>query len=247
MVVVSGFSAALDLAAGLCAELGLATDRLDGRVPPDARSGLVRNFNAGRGGRVMLLSCVAGGAGLNLVGACRLVLFDTSWNPAHDNQAMARVWRDGQTRPVTIYRLLAAGTVEEKVFQRQLLKHREAAAAGYGGESIGGDGGKTDVGRFTRDELSELVRFSSPAKPATLTAVGWQDSRDAVEDPLLRAAIDDDNSMITAVVRLADDGGRAKAIAAAKEEIAAAKPKAMKGGKKHRLAFQDLLSKSKNR
>jgi len=175
------------------------------------------------------------------------VLFDTSWNPAHDNQAMARVWRDGQTRPVTIYRLLAAGTVEEKVFQRQLLKHREAAAAGYGGESIGGDGGKTDVGRFTRDELSELVRFSSPAKPATLTAVGWQDSRDAVEDPLLRAAIDDDNSMITAVVRLADDGGRAKAIAAAKEEIAAAKPKAMKGGKKHRLAFQDLLSKSKNR
>ena len=246
MVVVSGFSAALDLAAGLCAELGLATDRLDGRVPPDARSGLVRNFNAGRGGRVMLLSCVAGGAGLNLVGACRLVLFDTSWNPAHDNQAMARVWRDGQTRPVTIYRLLAAGTVEEKVFQRQLLKHREAAAAGYGGESIGGDGGKTDVGRFTRDELSELVRFSSPAKPATLTAVGWQDSRDAVEDPLLRAAIDDDNSMITAVVRLADDGGRAKAIAAAKEEFAAAKPKAMKGGKK-RLAFQDLLSKSKNR
>ena len=52
--------------------------------------------------------------------------------------------------------------------------------------------------------------------------------------------------MITAVVRLADDGGRAKAIAAAKEEFAAAKPKAMKGGKK-RLAFQDLLSKSKNR
>ena len=89
MVVVSGFSAALDLAAGLCAELGLTTDRLDGRVPPDARSGLVRNFNAGRGGRVMLLSCVAGGAGLNLVGVRRLVLFDTSWNPAHDNQARA--------------------------------------------------------------------------------------------------------------------------------------------------------------
>ena len=246
MVVVSGFSAALDLAAGVCAELGLATDRLDGRVPPDARSGLVRNFNAGRGGRVMLLSCVAGGAGLNLVGACRLVLFDTSWNPAHDNQAMARVWRDGQTRPVTIYRLLAAGTVEEKVFQRQLLKHREAAAAGYGGDSVGADGGKTDVGRFTRDELSELVRFSSPAEPATLTAVGWRDSKDEVEDPLLRAAIDDNDSTVTAVVRLADDGGRAKAIAAAKQEIAAAKPKASKGGNKKRLAFSELLSKSRN-
>ena len=50
---------------------------------------------------------------------------------------MARVWRDGQTRPVTIYRLLAAGAVEEKVFQRQLLKHAEARAAGVGGEGNG--------------------------------------------------------------------------------------------------------------
>ena len=51
----------------MCASLGMPTDRLDGKVPPDARSALVKNFNGGRGGRVMLLSCVAGGAGLNLV------------------------------------------------------------------------------------------------------------------------------------------------------------------------------------
>ena len=138
VVIVSGFSAALDLAGAVCADLGVRTDRLDGRTPPDARSALVKEFNAGRGGSAMLLSCVAGGAGLNLVGASRLVLFDTSWNPAHDRQAMARVWRDGQTRPVTIYRLLAAGTVEEKVFQRQLLKRAEAEAVGVG--DGGGDG-----------------------------------------------------------------------------------------------------------
>ena len=129
MVIVSGFSAALDIAGALCAELGLECDRLDGKVPPDARSALVRNFNAGRGGRMLALMR-GGRRRWNLVGANRLVLFDTSWNPAHDHQAMARVWRDGQTRPVTIYRLLAAGTVEEKVFQRQLLKHAEARAAG---------------------------------------------------------------------------------------------------------------------
>ena len=52
-VVVSSFSAAVDSAGALCASLGLATDRLDGRTPPEVRSGLVREFNAGRGGRVM--------------------------------------------------------------------------------------------------------------------------------------------------------------------------------------------------
>ena len=248
MVIVSGFSAALDIAGALCAELGLECDRLDGKVPPDARSALVRNFNAGRGGRIMLLSCVAGGAGLNLVGANRLVLFDTSWNPAHDHQAMARVWRDGQTRPVTIYRLLAAGTVEEKVFQRQLLKHAEARAAGVGGEGNGAfhmGGSHNDGGRFTRDELSELVAFSSAETPATLAAAEWEDTKAGVDDALLRAAVDAEDAAVTAVVRLAGDGGRAKAIAEA-EDAAAARPRTVKPGPK-RLAFSDLLSKAKNR
>ena len=193
-----------------------------------------------------MLSCVAGGAGLNLVGASRLVLFDTSWNPAHDHQAMARVWRDGQTRPVVIYRLLAAGTVEEKVFQRQLLKHAEAVAAGVGGEGIGSGGGGGST-RFTRDELSELVAFTVSARPATLDAAGWEDSKDDVEDPLLRSAIDAEGSTVTAVVRLAGDGGRAEAVAAAEREAANKTLRAKKkgGGGPKRLAFADLLSKAK--
>jgi DNA repair and recombination protein RAD54B len=52
------------------------------------------------------LSCKAGGAGLNLIGASRLVLLDIDWNPAIDEQAISRIWRDGQKRPVYIYRLL---------------------------------------------------------------------------------------------------------------------------------------------
>ena len=149
VVVVSGFSAALDAAAVVCRDLGLPADRLDGRVPPNARSGLVRDFNRGSGGRVMLLSCVAGGAGLNLVGASRLILFDTSWNPAHDRQAMARVWRDGQTRPVTIYRLLAAGTVEEKVFQRQLAKQALTSV-------VDGRGSGLEQMSMTTEDLQQL-------------------------------------------------------------------------------------------
>ena len=50
------------------------------------------------------------------------VMFDPDWNPANDEQAMARVWRDGQKKPCFIYRMLAVGTIEEKIFQRQTHK-----------------------------------------------------------------------------------------------------------------------------
>lgn len=54
-----------------------------------------------------MLSSKAGGCGLNLIGANRLVMFDPDWNPANDEQAMARVWRDGQKKMCYIYRLLS--------------------------------------------------------------------------------------------------------------------------------------------
>lgn len=54
-----------------------------------------------------MLSSKAGGCGLNLIGANRLVMFDPDWNPANDDQAMARVWRDGQKKPCFVYRFLA--------------------------------------------------------------------------------------------------------------------------------------------
>ena len=69
---------------------------------------------------IFLLSSHAGGVGLNLVGGSRLVLLDSDWNPAVDLQAMGRVWRQGQRRPVVVYRLLSTGTLEEKMFQRQV-------------------------------------------------------------------------------------------------------------------------------
>ena len=64
---------------------------------------------ADAGLQVFLLSTRAGGAGLNLVGASRLVLVDSDWNPAVDLQAMGRIWRDGQTKPCVTYRLLCTG------------------------------------------------------------------------------------------------------------------------------------------
>ncbi|RMC15154.1 hypothetical protein DUI87_07336 [Hirundo rustica rustica] len=71
---------------------------------------------------IFLLSSKAGGVGLNLVGASHLILYDIDWNPATDIQAMARVWRDGQKHTVHIYRLLTTGSIEEKIYQRQISK-----------------------------------------------------------------------------------------------------------------------------
>jgi len=121
VVIVSGYSNQLDDANKLCNREGLTTTRLDGSVNVDARSEMVRNFNTGNVD-VMLLSVLAGGAGLNLIGANCLILMDASWNPADDRQAMARVWRDGQQKPVFVYRLASLGTVEERVLLRQFGK-----------------------------------------------------------------------------------------------------------------------------
>lgn len=63
----------------------------------------------------MILTTKVGGLGVNLIGADRVIIYDPDWNPATDLQARERAWRIGQTNPVTIYRLLTAGTIEEKV------------------------------------------------------------------------------------------------------------------------------------
>ncbi|KAL7002809.1 DNA-dependent ATPase protein rad54 [Sarracenia purpurea var. burkii] len=86
----------------------------------DDRIVLVSNYTQDE--FVFLLSSKAGGCGLNLIGGNRLVLFDPDWNPANDKQAAARVWRDGQKKRVYIYRFLSTGTIEEKVYQRQMSK-----------------------------------------------------------------------------------------------------------------------------
>lgn len=74
--------------------------------------------------QVFLLSTKAGGLGLNLVSANRVVIFDPNWNPAHDLQAQDRSFRFGQKRHVVVFRLLAAGSLEELVYTRQVYKQQ---------------------------------------------------------------------------------------------------------------------------
>ncbi|XP_020903423.1 DNA repair and recombination protein RAD54B, partial [Exaiptasia diaphana] len=119
----------LDVIQRLCESSEYRYLRLDGNTATSKRQSIVERFNAKYSNDfVFLLSSKAGGVGLNLIGASRLILYDIDWNPANDLQAMARVWRDGQRKKVYIYRLLTTGTIEEKIYQRQTTKQSLSGA-----------------------------------------------------------------------------------------------------------------------
>lgn len=101
---------------------------------------------------VFLLSTKAGGVGLNLIGASRLILVDSDWNPSHDLQAMARIHRDGQKRPVFIYRLLTSGTIDEKIFQRAITKMGLSESL-IGGAGIGNSSNGAKGDSFSQSEV----------------------------------------------------------------------------------------------
>ena len=145
--------------------------RIDGGVSATERGELVTSFNdqndngcpnsltGGLGGfgdlngnvensKVFLISTLAGGIGINLVAANRVVLFDSHWNPAIDLQALYRCYRYGQEKPVFVYRLLTEGTMEEKVYSRSVNKSGLAARV---------IDQKNPERSFTTQELSNLL------------------------------------------------------------------------------------------
>lgn len=170
MVIVSLSTSTLDLLSLLCGRYNLETVRLDGSTPPANRQSIVDRFNKNiTPARIFLLSSKAGGTGLNLVGASRIVLYDIDWNPATDLQAMARIWRDGQKRHCQVYRLLTTGSIEEKIYQRQLKK---SGLAG-GLEAAGFSGGST-AANFTLQDLKDLFTFREDTECETHDLLGCE-------------------------------------------------------------------------
>uniref|UniRef100_A0A2P2LS34 Switch 2 n=1 Tax=Rhizophora mucronata TaxID=61149 RepID=A0A2P2LS34_RHIMU len=114
----------LDILERFLIRRGYSFSRLDGSTPTNMRQSLVDDFNSSPSKQVFLISTRAGGLGLNLVSANRVVIFDPNWNPAHDLQAQDRSFRFGQKRHVVVFRLLAAGSFEELVYSRQVYKQQ---------------------------------------------------------------------------------------------------------------------------
>uniref|UniRef100_A0A8D3E029 DNA repair and recombination protein RAD54-like n=1 Tax=Scophthalmus maximus TaxID=52904 RepID=A0A8D3E029_SCOMX len=153
VVLVSNYTQTLDLFEKLCRSRRYLYVRLDGTMSIKKRAKIVERFNSPSNPEfIFMLSSKAGGCGLNLIGANRLVMFDPDWNPANDEQAMARVWRDGQKKTCYIYRLLSTGTIEEKILQRQA--HKKALSSCVVDE-------EQDVERhFSLGELRELFTLN---------------------------------------------------------------------------------------
>jgi DNA repair and recombination protein RAD54B len=165
IVLVSNYTSTLDLLGQHLSGLSLPFLRLDGSTPAAKRQDLINQFNKTDASKnfAFLLSAKSGGAGINLIGASRLILFDVDWNPATDLQAMARIHRDGQKLPVKIYRFLMAGGMDEKIYQRQITKMGLA-------DSVV-DGKKNDAS-FSAEELRDLFRLDLHASCQTHDLLG---------------------------------------------------------------------------
>ncbi|HMR74242.1 MAG TPA: DEAD/DEAH box helicase [Polyangiaceae bacterium] len=127
ILVFSQFTDVLALVKPLLKEKGIAFQYLDGSTPAARRTEAVDAFQAGEGD-VFLISLRAGGFGLNLTAADYVIHLDPWWNPAVESQASDRAHRIGQSRPVTIYRLVTVDTIESRIVQLHAEK-RELADA----------------------------------------------------------------------------------------------------------------------
>uniref|UniRef100_A0A672YBB3 RAD54 like 2 n=1 Tax=Sphaeramia orbicularis TaxID=375764 RepID=A0A672YBB3_9TELE len=126
--------------------------RLDGSTSASERERLINQFNDPENNTawVFLLSTRAGCLGVNLIGANRVVVFDASWNPCHDAQAVCRVYRYGQKKPCCIYRLVCDFTLEKKIYDRQVSKQGMS-------DRVVDD--LNPVLNFTRKEVESLLHF----------------------------------------------------------------------------------------
>ena len=128
--------------------LGASYQYLDGSTPSEERARSVRAFQAGEG-NFFLISLRAGGFGLNLTAADYVVICDPWWNPAVEDQAVSRAHRMGQRRPVTVYRLVVDGSIEERIMDL----HRDKRALAEGLFNAEGFGQSLSI-----EELTSLLR-----------------------------------------------------------------------------------------
>lgn len=118
VLIFSQMTKMLDLMESYLDEKGCNTCRIDGGVPCSERKDMIKKFNTDDAFQYFLLSTRAGGLGINLTAADTVIIYDSDWNPQQDLQAMDRCHRIGQTKPVLVFRMITANSVEEKMLKR---------------------------------------------------------------------------------------------------------------------------------
>ena len=153
-LVFSQFTSHLDLVRKALDERGITYQYLDGSTPPKQRQQAVDAFQNGEDD-LFLISLKAGGTGLNLTAADYVIHLDPWWNPAVEDQATDRAHRIGQTRPVTVYRLVAKDTIEEKILAMHERKRELVAGILEGSDQ---------AAKLSTDDLVDLIRGGASAE-----------------------------------------------------------------------------------
>ncbi|CAM6017954.1 unnamed protein product [Sphagnum balticum] len=138
-LIFSQWTSMLDILEWALDVTGFRYTRLDGSTPVTERQTIVDEYNNNSDVFVFLLSTRAGGQGLNLIGADTVIIHDIDFNPQMDRQAEDRCHRIGQTKPVTIYRLVSKGTVDESIFniaQQKLVLDAAILESGGDNEAV---------------------------------------------------------------------------------------------------------------
>ena len=234
VLIFSGFTKMLDIVEEFLSLKGgdgekFHYTRLDGSTCRARRNLEIRLFNADDRYKVMLLSTRAGGLGINLATASDVVLLESDWNPQADLQAQARAHRIGQTKEVTVYRLITQGTVEEQMMGRirkklyLSAKVTESMRDIHSSDAIttGKKGGRgrpkmSDEGdempNLTAGQLMSLVRRGAQAiakpeiDPAEMLKWGWEEMVERTKD--LEMTLEPNDQQKKQKVREGMDEGR---------------------------------------
>src|SRR5699024_964742 len=152
VVLFSQFTKMLDIIRKELSKLEMDYHYLDGQTKKEDRLELTQRFNEGDKD-LFLISLKAGGTGVNLTGGDTVILYDSWWNPAIEDQAADRVHRFGQKKAVQVLRLIARGTIEERINELQ-EKKRDLV------DSVIETGNTKSISQLTKDELLNVLDMS---------------------------------------------------------------------------------------
>jgi len=166
VLIFSQMTRMLDLLESYFQQRGEIVCRIDGSVKQDDRREFIHRFNTDPSYGIFLLSTRAGGLGINLTGGDTVIIYDSDWNPHQDLQAMDRVHRIGQTKPVHVYRLATAKSVEGKMLKRAASKLALEKLVVTNGQFRQEKGAKESS--MSADELIQLLRGETGANDEDL-------------------------------------------------------------------------------